>query len=196
MPSFAEYPDRPLPEYILGADRVEVCVTGKVLDMGFATILSRNKDLSLEEIILLDKVQKRKPLTDAEIAYLRTRKLIEGRKPNVYFSLSVAQKIQRRAEYTKNKGLDKQYYLDLVRNALTQHGHMERTEIDDLLLSKLPDHLDTKQKKVKVSNLLTQLRKRGVIRNHGSDSKSRWMLCAADGASAQPSGTKRAIKKR
>lgn len=137
-----------------------------------------------------------KTATEAEIAHLRTRKLIEGRKPNVYFSLIVAQKIQRKAEYTKNKGFDKQYYLDLVRNALAQHGHMERAEIDDLLLSKLPDHLDRKQKKVKVSNLLTQLRKRGVIRNHGSDSKSRWMLCAADGTSAQPSGTKRAIKKR
>lgn len=167
----------PMPEYELGADRVEVSITGKVLDMAFASILARNKELSLEEIILLDKVQKRKALTDGECAHLRERKLIEGRKPNVYFSLTVAQKIKRKAEYTKNKGFDRQYYLDLIQTALRQHGEMERAELNELLLNKLPDHLNAKQKKGKVSYLLTQLRIKGYIENKGSDTKPRWVLC-------------------
>jgi ATP-dependent DNA helicase RecG len=167
----------PLPEYDLSADRVEVRITGKVLDMGFATVLARNRDLTLEEIILLDKVQKRKPLTDDEVAHLRDRKLIEGRKPNVYISLAVAQKIKRKAEYTKNKGFDRQYYLDLILTALRQHEELDRGELDDLLMNKLPDSLETKQKKSKVSYLLTQLRTKGRIKNVGSDTKPRWVLC-------------------
>ena len=39
------------------------------------------KILSLEEILLLDKVQKKKELTDDEIHTLKSKKLIEGRKP-------------------------------------------------------------------------------------------------------------------
>lgn len=167
----------PMPEYKIGQDRVEVCITGKVLDLDFATILTRNKDLSLEEIIMLDKVQKQKPLSSAEIAHLRARKLIEGRKPNVYFSLDVAQKIKRKADYTKNRGFDKQYYLDLILKALRQHHELNRAELDELLLDKLPDSLNVKQKKTKVSNLLTELRKKGYIENRGSFSKPRWVLC-------------------
>lgn len=176
----------PMPEYELGADRVEVRITGKVLDLGFATILARNKDLSLEEIILLDKVQKRKPLTDAELEHLRKRKLVEGRKPNVFFSLGVAQKIKRKAEYTKNKGFDRQYYLDLILTALRQHGELDRAELDELLLNKLPDSLDAKQKKSKVSYLLTQLRTKGRIENLGSDTKPRWVLRVEAGQHTPP----------
>lgn len=170
----------PLPEYEIGADRVEVRITGKVLDMGFATILSRNKDLSLEEIIMLDKVQKRNGLTDAEIAHLRERRLIEGRKPNVFFSLGVAQKIKRKAEYTKNKGFDQRYYYDLLTTAMAQHRELERAEIDELLLGKLPDILSPGQKKMKVGNMLSHLRIKGVIRNAGTRYRPKWVL--VDGA--------------
>ena len=166
----------PMPEYELGADRVEVRITGKVLDLGFATILARNKDLSLEEIILLDKVQKRKPLTDAEIAHLRKRNLIEGRKPNVYFSLGVAQKLKRKAEYSRNKGLDKTFYIELLTKALRTHGEMTRTEVNDLLIRKLPDYLTEKQKVTKMTNLLSELRMKGVLRNAGTRSAPRWVL--------------------
>ena len=167
----------PLPEYKLDADRVEVTITGKVLDMAFASTLARNRDLKLEEIIMLDKVQKRKLLTDAEIAHLRERKLIEGRKPNVYFSLGVAQKIQRKADYTKNRGLDKSFYIELLCKAIRQHKHINRVEINELLLGKLPDSLEERQKVNQVTNLLTELRKKGVIRNEGTRNDPRWVLC-------------------
>jgi hypothetical protein len=58
-------------------------LTGKVLDMEYARVLARNPELSLDEIILLDKVQKRKSLTDDELKQLRTKGLIEGKKPTV-----------------------------------------------------------------------------------------------------------------
>ncbi|MBL0128753.1 MAG: putative DNA binding domain-containing protein [Flavobacteriales bacterium] len=167
----------PMPEYTIGPDRVEVSVTGKVLDLAFAAILARNRDLTLEEIILLDKVQKHKPLTEVEVAHLRVRQLIEGRMPNVYLSLDVAQKIQRKADYTKNRGLDKKWYVELLCAALIQHKHMNRVEINDLLLEKLPDSLDARKKVNKVTNLLTELRKKNLIRNAGTRNEPRWVLC-------------------
>lgn len=166
----------PMPEYELGADRVEVRITGKVLDLGFATILARNKDLSLEEIIMLDKVQKRKHLTDAEIAHLRKRNLIEGRKPNVYFSLGLARTIGKKADYTKNRGLNRNALIGMLKDGLDQHNEMNRVDLDELLLQYMPNSLSLEQKRVKLTNLLSRLRMQGVIENRGTRSKPRWAL--------------------
>ena len=51
----------PMPEYDLSGGKVKVTVIGKVLDIEFARVLAQHeRDLSLDEIIMLDKVQKRK----------------------------------------------------------------------------------------------------------------------------------------
>ena len=67
----------PLPEYDLSREKVKVTITGEVLDIKYAAVLARNGDLSLEDIILLDKVQKKKPLSKLEAEYLKKKKLIE-----------------------------------------------------------------------------------------------------------------------
>lgn len=59
--------------------------------MNYARMLAQNPELSLEEIILLDKVQKRKPCSNEELKLLRAKKLIEGRNPNIMISAQVAQ---------------------------------------------------------------------------------------------------------
>jgi ATP-dependent DNA helicase RecG len=178
----------PMPEYELGADRVEVRITGKVLDLGFATILARNKDLNLEEIIMLDKVQKRKHLTDAEIGHLRKRNLIEGRKPNVYFSLGLARTIGKKADYTKNRGLNRNALIGMLKDGLEQHNEMTRVELDELLLQYLPNSLSHEQKRVRLTNLLSRLRMQGVIENRGTRSQPRWALRSS--FSEEPKGGK------
>lgn len=169
----------PMPEYELGADRVEVRIAGKVLDLGFATILARNKDLSLEEIILLDKVQKHKQLTDIEIAYLRKRKLVEGRRSNLYFSLGLAKSIGKKVDYTRNKGLNRKAMISMLKEGLEQHGELNRSELDALLLDYLPNSLGHEQKRMKLTNLLSRLRMQGMIENRGSRSRPAWTLTAS-----------------
>jgi len=71
---------------------------------------------------------------------------------------------------------DKSYYLDLIKKAIKEHGHLERTDVDELLWHKLPDWMDDKKKKVKINNLLSELRNKGKIRNDGSDAKPKWIL--------------------
>lgn len=166
----------PMPEYEFEHNLVKVTVTGKILDLDYARILARNQDLALEEIILLDKVQKKKDLTEIEEKHLKKHKLIEGRKPNFYISKAVAQKTGQKADYTKNKALDKKYYLDLMTTFIKQHGYMERKDADELLWNKLPQWMDDKQKKIKINHLIAELRKKSKIKNEGTDFKSKWIL--------------------
>ncbi len=56
--------------------------------------------------MMLDKVQKKQPLNDSEVRILKQKKLIEGRKPNYFISLNVAQHTGQKASYTKNKAFD------------------------------------------------------------------------------------------
>ena len=53
---------------------------------------------------------------------------------------------------------------------------MERSDVDELLWKKLPDWIDDKQKKIKINNLLSELRRENRIRNDGSYVKPKWVL--------------------
>lgn len=170
----------PLPDYDLANDKVKMVLSGKILDLEYARLLAQNKGLTLEEIMMLDKVQKKLPLTDFEEKHLKSKKLIEGRKPNFFISLKVAQKTGQKADYTKNKGFDKQYYLDLIIKAIKQHKELSRKEIDDLLWNKLPDWMSDKQKKNKVNNLIAELSRNKIITNTGTFQDSNWVLIRKD----------------
>lgn len=141
-----------------------------------------HKDLSLEEIILLDKVQKKQSLSDREAKQLKAKNLIEGRKPNYYIGLKVAEKTGLKAAYSKNKALDKSYYLDLIEKAIKQHTSLQRRDVDELLWNKLPEWMDEKQRKIKINNLLSELRRNGIIVNSGTYSKPKWELTASNKA--------------
>ena len=168
----------PLPEYDLNKQQVKVTLIGKVLDLDYAKILARKRDLTLDEIFLLDKVQKKTPLAKPDIIFLRKRGLIEGRKPNIFISKEIAQFTDQKPEYSKLKAFDEGYYKDMLINALREHEKLSRREIDRLLLKKLPDILTDDQKKTKIKNLLAMLRENGTIVNTGTRKDSCWQLCA------------------
>lgn len=160
----------PMPEYDLSEDRVKVTVIGKVLDMDFARVLARNPSLFLEQIIMLDKVQKQKPLSDEEIKYLKGLGLIEGRKPNYVISAKITASLSNdelKAHYIKQRGLDDEHYKNLIVEYLKKFGESPRKNIEKFLRDKLPDILTESQKKNKVTNLLSALRIKGTIRNNG-----------------------------
>lgn len=153
----------PMPDYDFSDNRVKVTIVGKVLDIDYAMLLSRDKTLSLLDIEMLSRIQMHRPLNNDEIAYLRKRKLVEGRKNALYFAKSVAGATGQKAEYTRIKGFDDEYYKDLILKALEQHGRLSRPEVNALLMNKLPEALTEKQKLSKIGNLLTYLRKNGKI---------------------------------
>ncbi len=166
----------PLPDYELSPQRVKVTLTGKVINLDYSRLLASVQDLTLAHILALDKVQKGQSLTEHEEKMLKSGKLIEGRKPNFHLAKVVAQQTGQKAIYSKTKGFDKQYYLDLICKALGEHELLTRQEIDELLWNKLPAWMDDKQKKSKVGNLLTELKQTERIANKGSLKYPGWVL--------------------
>ncbi len=153
----------PLPDYTLDNETVKVAITGKVLDINYAKKLAQMPSLSLEEIMMLDKVQKYKPLNSNEIKCLRSKKLIEGRKPNFYISSKVAKKTGQKVDYIKMRGIDDDYCKKLIIDFLKEFSEGTRADFENVLLNKLPDVLDEQQKQTKIKNLLQSLRKAKVI---------------------------------
>lgn len=88
----------------------------------------------------------------------------------------MAQTTGEKAEYSKNRALDKQYYLDFICKSITEHGVLTRKDIDELLWNKLPEWMTEPQKKTKIGNLITELRKSNKITNKGSLGKPKWVL--------------------
>ncbi|NBL00984.1 MAG: ATP-binding protein [Erysipelotrichia bacterium] len=71
--------------------------------------------------------------------------------------------------------------LEKLKNDLAQHLTDKNTfrEIFDLIIeNKLPEHLNESQKINKIKNLLTYLRKKGVITHDNKNKKSLWFLNA------------------
>ena len=166
----------PLPDYDFSNQKVKVTITGKILDMDYVRILEQNPNLSLDDIIMLDKVQKKKELTHTEEKYLKSNKLIEGRKPNFFVAKKIAQVTHQKAEYSKNKAFEKEKYFDWILKSIKEHGSMNRKDIDKLLWNILPEWMNEEQKNNRVRNLLSELRKKGVIVNSGTDAKPEWCL--------------------
>ena len=166
----------PMPDYDLSSNRVQLTLTGKVLDLDYARLLARDATLELQDILALDKIQKRQLLNSEEERRLKKLTLIEGRKPNYFIAKSLAQQTGQKAKYSKNLAFDKQYYLDLICKALSEHRTLSRQDIDELLSNKLPDWMSDKQRKAKVGNLLSELRRSEKIVNRGSFSRPAWTL--------------------
>ncbi len=166
----------PLPDYNLADNRVEVTITGKILDMNYANILAGNSELNLLDIELLNRVQLGKPLSDDEIVRLRSKHLIEGRKPKVYIAKHIAQKVGQKIEYSEHKGLGNKSCEEFLITALRDHKSLSRKEIDKLLWNLLSDLLNDRQKKDKITNLLAKLKRQGKIRNESQGPNSDWFI--------------------
>lgn len=163
----------PMPDYNISNNRVQVTIVGHILDLDYSMLLTKNKELSLSEIEMLNRVLFKKELTDFEANLLKRKKLIEGRKPNFFISKNVASTIDKKVEYTRNKGLEDSYYKNLIIEAIKQHERLSRKDIDNLLINKLPDILTSEQKYSKIKNILSALRKEGKIK---TSSGKLWVL--------------------
>ena len=75
----------------------------------------------------------------------------------------IAEIIDEKAQYTKNKAMDDQYYMDLIIKYLVQFKKASKADIVSLLNDKLSNVLDKKQKDNKVKNLLAVMHRSGVI---------------------------------
>jgi ATP-dependent DNA helicase RecG len=167
----------PMPDYDLSeANVTRMTLYGGVIDQAYSEMLMLKTNLPLADILALDRVQKKLPVDDEMTKHLRHAGLIEGRKPNLYVSSSVAKATDSKATYIRMRAQDDDYYAKLITDYLQEYDHASKKEIKQLLLNKLSDALTEKQKVNKINNLLTKLRLSGRIFNSGSDAASSWKL--------------------
>ena len=168
----------PMPDYDLSKhNQVRVTVYGKVLNDNYTKILFENPNMDLDTVYLLDKVQKGESISRAEAAVLRKLGLIEGKIPKLFISATVAEALDQKAQYIKNKGLDDQYYKKMIIDYLNKWGKGRKSDFEKLLLDKLPDSLTPAQKNTKIRNLLSSLRMCGMIETDSENhQRSNWVL--------------------
>lgn len=166
----------PMPDYDLSrSNAVKMTIYGSVVDPAYSRLLIQRTDLSLTEILALDRVQKRLSISDDTVKMLRRSGLIEGRKPNLHVSASVARITANKADYIRTRAQDDDYYCKLITDYLETFEKATREDIDKLLFGKLSEALDVGQKTNKIANLLTKMRRRRIIVNKGSKKKPCWM---------------------
>jgi ATP-dependent DNA helicase RecG len=167
----------PLPDYILSTPQeVTMYMYGQTIDENYSKLLIERRDLSLSQVTLLDKVQKKAPISDDSANLLRKEKLIEGRKPNYFVGKEISQATDKKAEYSKNKAFGKQQYFEWILKSIQEHGSLSRKDIDELLWNMLPAWMSAEQKNNKIRNLISELRRDGEIINKGTDTQSEWIL--------------------
>ena len=167
----------PMPDYDLtDPRRVRVRVHGKILDERFSALLTARTDLSLADVVLLDRVQKRKPLSAPGAADLRRRGLVEGNRPNLTISAKVAAATGREADFLGERDLGREHYRKLIRLFLGEFGPNPLARIEDALADRLPSGLTPEQKRAKVQNLLQGMKADGLVESVGRTRGARWRL--------------------
>ena len=173
----------PLPDYVLTEpQKVILQIYGHVIDENYSKLLIQRKDLSLTNVVLLDRVQKKMSITDLAANNLKKEHLIEGRKPNYFVAASIAEVTNDKVGYIKNRAFDKSYYKKLILEFLKKYHRATRAEINNLLMDKLSDVLSQEQKLTKIRNIIYEMsRKDCTIKNFSKSTKtSVWVLNEAE----------------
>ena len=154
----------PMPDYDKSDnDYVVLTLPGNVIDENYSLMLLENTNIDLTTAVLLDKVQKGKPISENAVKMLRKEKLIEGRKPHLYVSKFIAKATDKQVEYTLKKGFNDEECKEWIIKALNDHKVLSRKQINELLWNKLPTDFTEDQKMAKIKNLLYKMHKNNTI---------------------------------
>lgn len=155
----------PMPDYDKSdGENVVLTIPGNVIDENYSLLLLEHADIDLTTTVLLDRVQKGRPISDNAIKKLRKEGLIEGRKPHLYVSKQIAKATSKEIEYTLKKGFDDAECQEWIVKALKDHKVLSRKQINELLWGKLPIDYSDEQKMSKIKNLLYKMHKNSIIR--------------------------------
>ena len=171
----------PLPDYDIAGQpaSVSVMLYGRVLDKGYVDALMTNSDLSLEDAVLLDQIQKGRKPPACELRRLRAKGLVEGRSPRLRISAQLAVAMGQEVAYLHQKGPSVEDCKKAVCDLLAM-APQPRVEIDALLMDKLMLWIPgASERKKYIKELLADMARQGTIRNIGKPTRGAiWALVA------------------
>jgi ATP-dependent DNA helicase RecG len=154
----------PMPTYdISDEEHTIVTIHGGLVDENYTYQLSVHPDLSMEDVIVLDKVQKKQEISKTELERLRLLKLVKGRSSSLKIVGNATP-----AGFLTNKD-----YKQMILNLLAEKGSVQRDDIEKLLIPLLPENLSLEKRQKKISNIITELSyKEGKIKNVSLSTKT------------------------
>lgn len=178
---FTEQMERrfPMPDYEIDNDKREIAVRiyGNAINERYTKLLKDNKNLTLQDCISLDAIQKGHRIDEKIAQDLMKRGLIEGEAPNYTISLSVAKASKQLPGYTKVKGLDKARLKQMVLQLLQNAGEdgARREIIYEYLKDLLPSNKSPEQQLRYLGRLLVEMNEEKTIERIGL----KWLLCSS-----------------
>jgi ATP-dependent DNA helicase RecG len=152
----------PLPDYDGSTgNKTIINIYGQTIDENYSHLLMQRAELPIEEVVWLDRVQKKQLVSDEQIKLLRSKALIEGRRPNFTVSAKIAAATRTENKYVLDTAFDDDHYKRLIVKRLKVNS-ATGAELRELLIDKLPALLSSGAKESKIKNLRTALRVRGI----------------------------------
>jgi ATP-dependent DNA helicase RecG len=141
----------PLPTYdISNENHTEVTIHGELINENYSRQLKKHPELSLDDVIALDKVQKKQPISETEIARLRELKLVAG----------TASELQVAGNYNK---ISYQDYKQMILELITQKGSATRDDIVNLIMPTLLPDEPLEKRLRKITNIVAKLSKQEKV---------------------------------
>ena len=165
----------PLPDYSRSAaGDVVLEVLGRPIDERYSQLLLECSDLDIDTVILLDRIQKKLPMTDEAVARLRRDGLIEGRKSQTQVAASVAAATKTETSHILERGMTDSQIKELIKSHLKTFPGSVR--IDRLVKPLLSSALSSPQKKDKVTNVLSAMKREKVALSFGRGPGAKWFV--------------------
>ena len=80
-----------------------MAIYGRIVNEGYSSLLVKCPDLPIDQIVLLDRVQKGLKVAATVISGLRKAGLVKGRMPHLHISAKVAMMTGQEAAYMRKK---------------------------------------------------------------------------------------------
>jgi ATP-dependent DNA helicase RecG len=144
---FAKQKERffPMPDYdISDKTRTRVTITGEIINDNYAHQLKTRPELSLIDVIALDKVQRKQTVTGEEVNRLRELKLITG----------LPSALQIIGYYPV---ISYQEYKQMILDLIIQKGSATRDDIVNLIMPTLSPDIPIEKRQRKISNITANL---------------------------------------
>ena len=135
-------------------------------------------DLALDDIILLDILQKNGQISKEAADNLRKKKLIEEWYSKVYPAENIAISTEKLDEYMDNKAYDDAFYIQKILEFLHRKGQACRQDVTQLIKKHLSPLLTDEQKDKKIGNLLStkMSSKLHFVTNIGTRKTPSWVI--------------------
>jgi len=136
-----------MPTYDISDEtHTKVTVYGELINENYTYQLYAHPELTIEDVITLDKVQKKQEISEEALNRLRLLKMVKGRSTSLEI-IGIS-----KPEKASNKD-----YKQMILNLIAEKGSVSKEEIEKTLIPVLPTELTITKKKKKISNLITEL---------------------------------------